>query len=249
MLKYRRAERRVKKMNEKGEKGAMKLGRGMESRTRHRESVRTRISRGGLAAALIASVAVFAGMLRVESKVLSDYEKGTVFAVRREIPGGQLINGENYREYFEEILLEKNVIPPTAICTVDQVTGLVAEADIEKGVILTEGMFESMNEITADMEEAVIVGLRAEDLYQMVGGTLRPGDRVHIYRVEEDGLARLVWEDVYVHSVFDQSGKTVGNEDGTTAVQRINVYMDKENVEKFYAELSAERIRIAKVEK
>lgn len=36
-------------------------------------------------------------------------------------------------------------------------------------------MLESEEQITGEMEEAVIAGFRAEDLYQAVGGVLRAG--------------------------------------------------------------------------
>ena len=98
------------------------------------------------------------------------------------------------------------------------------------------------------VSEPVVAGLRAEDLYQVVGGVLRAGDRIHIYRVDEEGKAVLAWENVYVQGVFDQSGTAISNEDRNTAAQRINVYLDKKVVEEFYSQLNAGALRIVKRE-
>lgn len=35
------------------------------------------------------------------------------------------------------------------------------------------------------MEDPVIAGCKADDLYQIVGGVLRAGDRINIYQVDE----------------------------------------------------------------
>ena len=210
--------------------------------------VRKWLLNGSMAAALVASLAIFVVMLQIEKNTLAQYERVLVYTAAKEIPEGQLVTEENYKDYFEETLLDKRSIPPTAIREVSQINGLVAKNGIDEGVFLTLGMFETLNEITAGMKEPVIVGLKAEDLYQVAGGILRAGDRIHIYSVDEEGAAALVWEDVFIQSVFDQTGVIVANDDEETAVQRINVYLDKSNVEKFYSELASQTLRVAKAE-
>ena len=78
---------------------------------------------------------------------------------------------------------------------------------------------------------------------------LRAGDRIHIYSVSEENETSLIWDDVYVQGVFDQAGTQIGNEDAVTAAQRINVYMDKADVEVFYSELASGTLRVVKAYK
>ena len=92
-----------------------------------------------------------------------------------------------------------------------------------------------------------MAGLKAEDLYQMAGGILRAGDRIHIYSVNKENIATLVWKNVYVQQVFDSAGGKISNDDAKTAVQRINVYLDSKEVAKFYSELAAGSLRVVKV--
>ena len=207
-----------------------------------------RLINGSIVAALVAALAVFVVMLQIEKNTLAAYEKAPIYTASRQIPKGLMITEENWEEYFRAIMLEKSAIPDTAICTVEQVSGLVAKVAVTEGAYLMEDMFEQLNDITAQMSEPVVAGLRAEDLYQVVGGVLRAGDRIHIYVVNEEGEALLAWENVYVQGVFDQAGTAISNEDRNTAAQRINVYMDKKRVEEFYSQLNVGALRIVKRE-
>lgn len=202
---------------------------------------------GSIIAALIAAVAVFAVMMQMERNLLAQYEKGSILIAVQEIPKGQLITQENAVAYFEETELDQNCIPETALRSMEQITDMVPVAEIEKGVLLTEGMFEKVNEITAGMKVPVIAGFKADDLYQVVGGVLRAGDRIHIYQVAEEGEACLNWQNVYVQQVFDNSGNHIGNDDRETAAQRVNVYLEQENVEQFYSQVAAGTLRVVKV--
>ena len=97
----------------------------------------------------------------------------------------------------------------------------------------------------------VTAGFRAEDLYQVVGGVLRAGDRIHIYCVEqeeEEQNGKLLWENVFVQQVFDRNGAAIGGDDGTTPAQRVNIYMEKERVADFYAALAQGSLRVVKAE-
>lgn len=207
----------------------------------------TKVWIGSIIAALVAAVAVFAVMMQMEKNLLTQYEKGSILVAAREIPKGQLITANNAAVYFEETELDRKCIPETALQSMEQIQDMVPVADIEEGVLLTSGMFEEIDRITADMKAPVIAGFKAEDLYQVVGGTLRTGDRIHIYSVDEEDVVTLNWSNVFVQEVFDNAGAKIANEDKVTSAQRVNVYMDKADIESFYSELSQGSLRVVKV--
>lgn len=207
-----------------------------------------RLINGSIIAALLAALAVFGVMLQTEKNLLTQYERGSIFVAAKRIPKGEMISAENYQEYFEAAMLDKNFIPESAVSSPEQIVDLVAVVGIDPGTLLTMGMFETLNEITEELKEPVIAGVKAEDLYQMVGGILRTGDRIHIYSVKEEQGTRLVWENVFVQGVFDQMGNAIDNADTITPVQRINVYLDKDEVAQFYTELATGSLRIVKAE-
>ena len=205
-----------------------------------------KLKMGGIIAALVASFAIFAAMVQAEKNVLTQYERGTIYIAAREIPKGQLITEDNYKQYFAEKQLDKSCIPATALRSPEQVAELAAVYTIEQGVLLTQGMFQRMDEVLAQMEHPVVAGFKAEDIYQVAGGVLRAGDRVNIYSVREDG-ASLVWQRVYVQQVFDASGNAIPSGDTATAAQRVNVFLNEAYVEDFYAQLAGGSLRVVKL--
>ena len=178
--------------------------------------------------------------------MMEQYEKGLVYVAACEIPKGMLITEENLGKYFKKAELEKRSIPPTALVEPEQMQGLAAVFDVEEGTILTRGMFMSLAEILHSLEEPVIAGFRADDMYQVAGGVLRAGDRIHIYTIR-DNRAELAWEAVYVQQVFDSTGKSISNGDQVSIAQRINVYLDKKDVGAFYSGLAMGNLRVVKV--
>ena len=133
---------------------------------------------GSMIAALVAAIGVFLLMLHMEKQALSDYEKDYIYVAEKAIPKGVKITEENFEDYMVLKELDKSMIPGTAVNEKEQVVQCVAKEDIDAGVLLTSGMFETFLEITARMEQPVIAGFKAEDLYQVVGGVLRAGDRI-----------------------------------------------------------------------
>ncbi len=218
-----------------------------KNKTQDRSQGRSRMWMGSIMAALVAALALFAVMLQLEKKVLSEYEKGLVYVASKEIPKGIFLTEYNRAEYMQSVELDVKLIPSKAILDVAQCKELVVRETIDAGAILTEGMFETVDEITESMENPVIAGFKAEDLYQVVGGVLRSGDRIGIYTVSENAGARLVWDNIFVQQVFDGSGKAIAGGDHTSAAQRINVYLDAADVERFYTELAGGMLRVVKV--
>lgn len=224
----------------------MKRKKGMKREGEQKRSA-DRLWVGSIIAALLVAGILFFVMLQMEKNMLSEYEKAPVYVVAKTIPKGKLLTQENLAQYLIQEEMEKRLVPETAIQDSTQIQELIAIAELEQGVMLTTGMFRAVNEITADMKEPVIAGFKAEDLYQVAGGVLRAGDRINIYSVNEEGDTPIVWEGLYIQSVFDLSGNAIANEDRTSASQRINIYLDEENVEAFYSSLSQGTLRVVKI--
>lgn len=198
--------------------------------------------------ALLAAVIVFCIMLNVEKNAMAAYEKGKILVASGDIARGTVLTAENADEYLEEKEMDKNLIPQAAIVDAEQIYQQMTVQMLDKGTMITAAMLQDLDEMLQDMAEPVIAGFKAEDLYQVVSGTLRSGDRIHIYTVDPDTqITYLVWENLFIREVFDGSGVMIGAEDKVTAAQRINILMEKENVEQFYSELAAGSLRVVKV--
>lgn len=202
---------------------------------------------GGVVIALVAAVAVFAVMLQTEKNALAGVEKGVVVVAITAIPEGQLITAENREVYLGLEEIETTLIPEHAALSPEELEGRMAVFGIDSGTVMTFSMLRDVNEMTEGMEEPVIAGFKADDLYQVVGGVLRAGDRIHVYSVSENHEVNLIWENLFVQDVFDQAGKQIQSGDTATSAQRINVYLDRADVEKFYSELATGTLRVVKV--
>lgn len=219
----------------------------MRKNTGKKEVIQTaKIWTGAILTAFTAAAAIYLVLLQIEKNTLAGYEKTEVYLAACEIPAGQAIREEDLENYFQPAQIDSELVPEKALQEPEQAVGTIAASGIDKGSVLTEGMFRELDEILEDMEHPVIAGFRADDLYQVVGGVLRSGDRIHIYSSEE-GLGTFpVWENVYVQQVFDSSGNTIENSDKTTAAQRINIYLDKDEVERFYTGLEKGSLRVVR---
>ncbi|MBQ8822985.1 MAG: hypothetical protein IJZ82_10105 [Lachnospiraceae bacterium] len=201
-----------------------------------------------IAIALLASVVTFAVLLNVEKNMLSDYERGPVWVLREEMPEGTECTEENVRHYFEQTMVDKGMIPKGNVESPEALVGMRSKVTMPRGCIALESMFTGEKDMLAAMNAPVIAGCKAEDLYQLVSGTLRKGDRIHLYTVNEElGETLLLWENVLVYEVFDSAGKVIDSTDGETAAARINIVLEKEDAEIFYGELYRGSLRVVKV--
>lgn len=214
--------------------------------------LKNKIWNGSILAAFLAAVGVFAFLVQTEKRVLAEYEKEQVCVVTAEIPKGEKITGENAGQYITIAEIDKSIVPQSALKDIEEATGSVAVYGIEEGTVLTAGMLREEAAIIGQMEEPVIAGFRAEDMYQVVGGVLRAGDKIHIYCVdqeqgEEADTGKILWENVWVQQVFDQAGAVISGKDNTTPAQRINIYLDNGGVADFYAALAQGSLRVVKI--
>ena len=219
-------------------------------RNNKKENVGLRVVKfwaGAAIVAFLAASAVYIVLLQTEKKMMEGYEKGEVYLALQEIPAGEMLTEENLPKYLTLTSMDSRLIPETALSDPAEAINLIAVGEIEKGVVLTKGMFEKVSEITKGMNEPVVAGFRAEDLYQVAGGILRAGDRIHIYGSEEEIGTFLIWENVYVQQVFDSGGVAIESGDHTTAAQRINIFLDRKDVESFYTRLEQGSLRVVKI--
>ncbi len=201
-------------------------------------------------AALAAAAAIYLILLNIEKNLLSDFEKTAVLRAREEIRAGAVINESNLGEYFEFVQLDKALVPEKAVIGENELIGKLAAAKIDAGSFITDAMFSDITELTGTMREPVVAGFKADDLFQVAGGILRRGDRIHIYTIDvQNSLTYLIWEDIYVIDVFDSSGSSIVPDDRKAAAQRVNILLEKDSVEQFYSELAAGSLRVVKVVK
>lgn len=203
---------------------------------------------GIILAAFAAAVITFAVLLNVEKNVLSAYEKADCWILTETLEKGTELTADNIGGLFQQIQVDVRHIPQEAVTIPQALEGSQAAITIPAGSMITDAMFTRAGSYRAALSKPVIAGCKAEDLYQMVSGTLRSGDRIHIYTVDEElGQAYLSWDNVMVYQVFDSSGNLILPQDTVSAAARINVLLEEGNAEAFYSELYKGSLRVVKL--
>ena len=207
-----------------------------------------RIFPGVIVSAFLASAVTFFLLLNIEKNLLSDYEKISVWVAAEEMPRALEINNEDMSKYFKQAEVDKRQIPENYVESVQSLADSRTVLMIPKGTILSGSMFTNDEKYVKSLTEPVIIGCKAEDLYQVASGILRKGDMVNIYTVNDElGETYLLWSDVMIYQTFDNSGNQIAAEDTTTAAARINLLMEEWYTEQFYTELHRGSLRMVKL--
>lgn len=203
---------------------------------------------GVILVAFVAAIATFFLLLQIEKNALSPYEKVNVWSTKCELAEGFEITEQGLTECFEQVEMDKNLVPEDLIANPEELVGLQTRIQLSQGTVLTESMFSDEEEYVSHLYQPIIAGCKSDDLFQLVSGILRKGDMVHIYTVNDElGETYLLWENVMVYQAFDTSGNMIASEDTTTPAARINLLLEEGYAEQFYNELNNGSLRVVKV--
>lgn len=203
---------------------------------------------GIILAAFAAAVITYVVLVNVERNALSAYEKRDCWVLTATLEKGTEITEDNVGTLFCRIQADAQHIPQEAVEDPGALKGSQAAITIPQGSMVTHAMFTQAGSYRAGLDNPVVAGCKAEDLYQLVSGTLRSGDRIHIYTVDEElGETYLIWDNVTVYQAFDSSGNLIPPQDTVSAAARINVLLEEGNAELFYSELYRGSLRVVKL--
>ena len=213
-----------------------------------REGKERKIFPGVIVIAFIASAITFFLLLNIEKSVLSDYEKVSVWVAAGSIQEGVEIHAGSTAECFRQVEIDKTRLPDQAIMDIRAVEGCQTALMIPEGTILSEPMFTNRESYIRGLTSPVIVGCKADDLYQVASGILRKGDMVNVYTVNDElEETYLLWADVLIDQTFDNAGSLIAPEDVTSPAARINLLMEESYAEQFYTELNKGSLRMVKI--
>ena len=196
----------------------------------------------------IAAAITFFLLIKIEENMLRDYEKENVWITTVSLEKNVEITDENKTVYFRQVEVDKSVLPSTRVDDIEELVGSRTIFAIPEGSVLSVNMFMDDEGYRNSLVNPVIVGCKAEDLYQVASGVLRQGDIVNVYTVSDElEETYLLWDNVLIHQTFDQSGNRIPSEDVTVAASRINLLMEESWAEQFYTELQKGSLRMVKI--
>lgn len=196
--------------------------------------------------ALAAAVLVYINLLNAERKMLSEYEKKWIYVCTKEIHKGEKITEENVYDFFEKKEIEASVVNGLFVTNLEEIIDRKVKATLNQGTIIMKGMFEKGSE-AGRMKNPVLCGFTAKDLYMIAGGILRQGDRINIYRIEEEKGATLIKSNVYVEDVFEKGGGRIAASDSIQPASMVNVLIDESEALRFFEDVSYGEIMVVKI--
>lgn len=203
---------------------------------------------GVIVIAFAAAFLSFFLLVHIEKSMLSNYEKATVWVAAANLQKSLEITESNSFSCFVQMQVDKKLVPAGAVEDISSLEEFRTVLAIPQGTILLETMFTGESSYIEKMGQPIIAGCKSEDLYQVVSGTLRKGDFVNIYTVNQEmEETYLLWENVLVYQTFDASGNLIPPEDTVTAAARINLLMEERYAEQFYNEIAKGSLRMVKI--
>ncbi|WP_027431979.1 CpaB family protein [Lachnospira multipara] len=128
----------------------------------------------GLVSIVIASLSYWL-LLSAENRVLSEYDRTSVYVLSSDISAGTQITDKSY---FTEKQIDSSVVPENAITDLSQIKDTYALYDLSKNTVLTDNMFYSINDAENGTKE---IGISLSSLTSGVNGIIRESDYIDLY--------------------------------------------------------------------
>lgn len=204
---------------------------------------------GGIS--LVLALLLFAVLLTIQQSMKEESECMWVFRTKTEIPQHIILTKENIDSFVEKKYIPVMWLPDGYITSEEALYGMMAQTDIPQGSILYEAAFQMYEQYYADYEKLNWISVPIQELYEGVAGSLRKGDFIDIYILqeeEENYRCELLQECVLVADTYTSQGTGIEADSEEGLCQLIVIPIEKQNTAVFYEQLAKGSIRIAKYE-
>ena len=185
--------------------------------------------------ALLLALALFAGLLAVQSQVLGKYEQVEVAVAKKDMEAGTDLTEFNTGEYFEIIKVRKSLVVDSSIRRLKELYGHHTRIPFKKGAMAYQENFQSESRETKDLADPIEVSVSLSSFSDGVAGTLRKGDRVHIYFIDrESGNTELFGSGpVYISESFTSAGEPAAVSDHQAVASVFSLIIERSMSESF----------------
>lgn len=200
---------------------------------------------------LVMAFLLFAVLLMVQQSMKEEPVYEEVMCAKTMVSKNIRITEQNIERYLEQRAVPVTWLPKDYISEPESVYGMVLEADLTEGSILTKTVLTAHHEYYNEYQNLTWISVPIDELYKGVAGRLRVGDYIDIYMLceaEQGYRCSLVAEKVRVEAAYSDRGTEIGEDNQEGLSQLIVIPMEKEQVAVFYETLAQGNIRIAKYE-
>lgn len=194
---------------------------------------------------------LFVVLLMIQRSMMEEPVSEQVICAKAPIPENIVLTKENLSLYVEQQDIPVMYLPEGYISGMEELLGMVSEAQIAQGSILSKAAFTAHEAYYDSYQELTWISVPIDQLYQGVAGSLRAGDYIDIYLLreeEEQFYCDLLAERIRIEATYTSQGEGIGAESSSGLSQLIVIPIEKGNTAQFYEKLAQGNIRIAKYE-
>ncbi|MCD7806045.1 MAG: SAF domain-containing protein [Lachnospiraceae bacterium] len=198
---------------------------------------------------IVLAIVVFIAILRIQMAGQEEVVYENVVTARQKIPENTKLAESNMGVLLQIRQVPEEYVPQAALSSLEGLEGCVITAELSAGSILTQNAVQSVPEIYGDYGELFWVSVSADQLTQAVAGTLRAGDVIDLYCVEngvEGVFCSLLQGNVRVEKVLTKSGEQIENGDEISLAQLFVIPMERADIPLFYEALYSGSLMIAR---
>lgn len=237
--------------------------------TRAEQGKRQKVQAFGIAAVI--GILLVVALFALESAILNKEDTVNAYVLTQDVSDGTQITEDNVDSYFLQREIQISLVPEGYITDKADLVGRFFNHDYKANEVITEsGLDDRMNVYLNSIEDPVDISFSLNDLGSVVSGTLREGDYINMYGLQQTEVVRespdgqvsyyadtvqelrvtqsYTFEHIMITKVFNSSGAAISTEDEVGASTLFNVTISEKDAQKFAEMLANCTVRLAKVE-
>lgn len=222
-------------------KGKMEAAKKSGTKTKQKKKDSLSVFKTLLLPLLFACIVVSAISFVTEQKVTQKEEMATVVSMKADLDKNTFVKEEEYKKYFAVVQVDKEIIPQNAYPTLKSLPkeGFYLKDAMKKSqMVLKEDLVENNVRLEKYQDGYVLTSFDTPAFASSVNGSLRRGDLVDVYALDEATRAYvLMASDVYIEDVYDTSGNKISDE--TSVATSFTVRVTAEEVPQINAAVSS----------
>lgn len=216
-----------------------KVTREVTRQERNRRNNMKRITISALVAFIL-----FIALTIIQSSILNQETKVTVYQVQKDIASGTKITEDNFDTYFSTKAVQASLIPDGYITDKSLMLNKFVDRDYKaRDVITVDGLNDSEGSYNSNIKHPTKLSFQAGSLSDSVAGTLREGDYINVYGMKNgkngDGEVVLLtnnvytFKHIYIDKAYNSAGEVIDSADKDTEALMFTVIIEEDDVPLF----------------
>lgn len=230
-----------------------KVTREVTRQERNRRNNMKRITISALVAFIL-----FVALTIIQSSILNQETKVSVYQVKKDIHEGTKITEENFDSYLATKDVQASLIPDGYITDKTLVIGKFINRNYKaKDVITVDGLNDSETAYNSGIKNPVKLSFSVSSLSDSVSGTLREGDYINIYgmRNAHNAAGEVIiatnaiytFKHIYIEKAYNSSGDIIDSADRESEALMFTIIIEEGDVDLFNEMLANCTLKLVKI--